>query len=102
MDQYEGPAAVRAAGRDIEVVATLWRRTERLNVAGQSVPGLSEWGGTLAIPDGQDAWDIHQDDSPRLLVDGREGGFIPTGGSLGAGGLLDIAGSGPAPFGDEG
>ena len=82
MTPYRGPATVTTTdGAAIPVTAQL--RTRRIN-------GRSDWHGDLTAADGLALLNVHEG---RLrLTDGRESGFVRTGGGF-PGGPIQVEGS---------
>lgn len=90
MTTYTGPATVTVDDTEHEVTAQL-----AITVSG----GLQEWHGTLEAETEGTAWLIYQADTATVRTDqDREGAFIAIHYSAG-GTVLEIQGSGPAPFG---
>lgn len=86
MTTYDGPATVIADGTEYQVTAQLTITTDGR---------LEEWGGTLDVLDGADAWTIFDADTVKLRIGDREGDFLAKDGSP----TMDIQGSGRPPFG---
>ena len=89
MTTYQGPAVVSANGTEYSVSADL----EIIDHG-----GLKEWIGTLTAEGEGAAWEIFNDNDTALQIGDRSGGFVPGNVNLDTA-VLDIRGSGPAPFG---
>lgn len=93
---YQGPAVVLINGSEYPAVVDLEISVERNDYT----VVRKSWDGTIDS-DPSIGWFTSPTDGTATLrmPDGREGRFIATAGSLGSG-LVEISGTGPAPFGD--